>query len=97
MKIQPLSDRIVLKAVSKETTTASGIVLPDTMNKEKPEQAEVVAVGPGRQLEDGSLSSMPVKKGDVVLFSKYAPNEVKMDGEEYMIVRADDVLAVLSK
>lgn len=96
MKIQPLGDRVVLKAISAETTTASGIVLPDTMNKEKPEQAEVVAVGPGKRMEDGSYADMPVKKGDTVLFAKYSPTEVTIDGEEYMIVRADDVLAVVA-
>ena len=95
MKITPLHDKVVLKPSSAETTTASGIVLPDTVDKEKPEQAEVVAVGPGKLLEDGSRAEMPVQKGDVVLFGKYSPTEVSVDGKDYLIVSADDILATL--
>ena len=93
MKIQPLDDKIVLKPSEQETTTASGIVLPDTVDKDKPEQGEVVAVGPGKMLEDGSRADMPVKKGDTVLFTKYAPNEIAIDGKDYLVVSASDLLA----
>ena len=96
MKIQPLDDKIVLKPLSAETVTKSGIVLPDTVDKEKPEQGEVIAVGPGKLLDDGKRADMPVKKGDKVLFTKYAPNEIKIDGEEHLVVSASDLLAVVS-
>lgn len=93
MKITPLHDKVVLKPIATEMTTPSGIVLPDTVDKDKPEQAEVVAVGPGKLLENGSRGEMPVKKGDTVLFGKYSPTEIEMDGEEYLIVSAEDILA----
>ena len=94
IKIKPLGDRVVLEAVTEEQKTKSGIYLPDTADKEKPEQGKVVAVGPGR-FEDGKLVPMSVKKGDVVLFTKYGPSEVKVDNKEYLIAREEDILAVL--
>jgi chaperonin GroES len=93
--IKPLGDRVVLRAVEREEKTASGIVLPDTA-KEKPQEAEVVAVGPGRY-EDGKLVAVDVKVGDRVIFSKYAGTEVKYDGVEYLVVRESDILAVVEK
>ena len=93
-KIKPLADRVVLEPMAGEQKTKSGIVLPDTIDKEKPEQAKVVAVGPGR-FEDGKLVPMSVKKGDVVLFTKYGPSEVKVDGKEYLIAEEKDILAIL--
>lgn len=96
MNVQPLHDKVVLQSLPAETTTASGIVLPDTVDKEKPEQAKVIAVGPGKLLESGERADMPVKKGDVVLFGKYSPTEVSVDGEDYLIVSADDILATIS-
>jgi chaperonin GroES len=92
--IKPLADRVVVKALPSEEVTKSGIVLPDTA-KEKPQQAEVIAVGPGRVLENGQRQPMDVKVGDKVLYSKYAGNEVKVDGEEYLILRDMDILAVV--
>ena len=96
MKLVPLEDRVVLKLVEKEDKTQSGIVLPDTA-KEKPSKANVLAVGPGKYDENGKLIPMPVKVGDVVVFAKYAGTEVKADGEDYLIVRASDLLAVMDE
>ena len=93
MKLVPLGDRVVLKALVAEETTKSGIVLPG-QNKEKPQQAEVIAVGPGGMV-DGNEVKMFVKVGEKVLISKYAGTEVKVDGVEYSIVKQDDILAVV--
>lgn len=93
MKIRPLGDRVVIKGIEVEETTKSGIVLPGTA-KEKPQEAEVIAVGPGGII-DGKEIRMEVKIGDRVLFSKYSGNEVKVDEVEYTILRQDDILAVL--
>jgi len=93
--LQPLDDRIVVKPSEEEETTASGIVIPDTA-KERPQEGEVIAVGPGR-FEDGNRIPMDVKAGDKVIYSKYGGTEVKVEGEEYLILSARDVLAVLSK
>lgn len=92
-KITPLADRVALKAVEAEEKTASGIILPESA-KEKPEQGKVVAVGPGR-IQDGKRVEMEVKVGDAVLYSKYGPTEVKVGGEEFMIVKEEDILAVI--
>ncbi len=94
MKLVPLGDRVVLKQLLAEETTKSGIVLPG-QNKEKPQQAEVVAVGPGITSE-GKEVKMEVKAGDLVIYSKYAGTEVKLDDEEYIIVKQSDILAVLA-
>ena len=91
--IKPLEDRIVVQAVEAETTTASGIVIPDTA-KEKPQEGTVLAVGPGR-FEDGARVPLDVKVGDKVLYSKYGGTEVKYSGEEYLVLSARDVLAVI--
>ena len=93
MKLVPLGDRVVLKQLIAEETTKSGIVLPG-QNKEKPQQAEVVAVGPGGMV-DGKEIKMEVKTGDQVIYSKYAGTEVKVDEEEYIIVRQSDILAII--
>jgi chaperonin GroES len=94
MNLRPLADRVVVKVIEVEEKTEGGIVLPDTA-KERPQQGEVLAVGPGRRLDDGSLLPLGVKVGDRVLFSKYGGVEVKVDGEEYLILREDDILGVL--
>lgn len=91
-KIQPLGDRIVVKALEKEEVTRGGIVLPDTA-KEKPQEGEVIAVGPGKLTEDGKRIPMDVKVGDVIIYAKYAGIEFKLDEEELMILRETDVLA----
>lgn len=93
MKIKPLSDRVVIKAIEAIQKTFSGIVIPDTA-KEKPAQGEVMAVGPGKT-KDGKKVPMSVKIGDKVLYSKYSPQEVKVDGQEYLIISEEDILAVI--
>ncbi len=95
MKLKPLGDRVVLKVLEQEEKTESGIVLPDKA-RERPQEGEVKAVGPGRVLDDGTRVPMEVNEGDKVVFSKFAGSEVKVDGEEYLIVRQDDILAVYS-
>lgn len=92
--LKPLGDRIVIEQVETEEKTASGIVLPDTA-KEKPQEGRVVAVGSGRILESGERVALEVKEGDKVIFSKYAGTEVKLDGKEYLILRENDVLAIV--
>jgi chaperonin GroES len=94
MAITPLHDRIVVKAAAKEERTASGIILPDTA-QEKPQRGEVIAVGPGKRLDSGALAPIDLQVGDVVLYGKYGGTDVKVDGEDYIILRADDVLAKL--
>ncbi|MCE5322826.1 co-chaperone GroES [bacterium] len=92
--LKPLGDRIIAKALDAEKVTAGGIVLPDSA-KEKPQEAEVVAVGPGTQLESGKVAPMDVKVGDKIIYGKYAGTEVKVGGEEYVILRQEDVLAIM--
>ncbi|NTV31204.1 co-chaperone GroES [candidate division WWE3 bacterium] len=94
-QVKPLGDRIVIKPLSKEEKTSSGIYIPDTATKERPEQGEVVAVGPGERNEKGELVPTTVKVGQKVMFTKYSPNEIKIAGEELLIVREKDLLAVI--
>ena len=94
MKIRPLYDRIVVKRIDEQETTRSGIIIPDSA-QEKPQEAEVVAVGNGKRLEDGKLVALIVKAGDRILFGKYSGNEIRVDGEDYLIMREDDVLGVV--
>ncbi len=96
MNLRPLGDHLVLKPLTEEKL-ASGIIIPDTAGKERPERGEVVAVGPGRQLENGARSEMAVKPGDKVLFKKYAPDEVKVGNEKYLVLQASDVIAVIEE
>ncbi len=93
IKMRPLSDRVVVKRIDEEETTAGGIYIPDTA-KEKPQEGKVVAVGPGRT-EDGKTIKLDVKKGDRILFGKYAGTEIKLDGEEHIIMREEDILGVI--
>ena len=94
LKIQPLGDRVVVKASTRETVTKSGIVLPDTA-KEKPQEGEILAVGPGKVLDNGKRTTLEVKVGQKVLFAKYAGSEIKMDGEEYLILRESDIMGIV--
>ena len=94
MKFRPLHDRVVVKRLNAEEKTASGIIIPDTA-QEKPSQGEIVAVGPGARNEDGKQIALDVKKGDRVLFGKWSGNEVKIDGEELLIMKESDILGVL--
>ncbi len=93
MKIKPLGDRILVLGVEKEKKTKGGILIPDTA-KEKPQEGKVIAVGPGKVNEKGKRILLDVKKGDRVLFGKYAGNEIKIDGVEHLIMREDDILAI---
>ena len=92
-KIRPLHDRVIVKRLEEEEKTKGGLIIPDTA-KEKPQEGKVVAVGPGKQ-EDGKLITVDVKAGDKVLFGKYAGTEIKLDGEEHLILREDDILGVI--
>ncbi|GGY14637.1 co-chaperone GroES [Paludibacterium paludis] len=94
MQIRPLHDRIIVKRLEKVRQTASGIVIPDSAT-EKPEQGEVLAVGQGKRLQDGSLLPMQVKVGDLVLFGKYGGQAVKLDDQEYLVLREEDVFGVI--
>ncbi len=95
-KIVPVSDHIVVEAISEDTTSESGIIIPDTASKEKPMKGKVVAVGPGKLMDNGERSPMEVAEGDTVLFSKYGPTEVKVEGKEVLILQASDVYAKLT-
>jgi chaperonin GroES len=94
MKIRPLQDRILVKRIDEEEKTKGGIIIPDTA-KEKPQEGKVIAVGNGKIGDDGKVQPLDVKKGDKLLFSKYAGTEVNLDGEEHLIIREDDVLGIL--
>ncbi|SHH80903.1 co-chaperone GroES [Pollutimonas bauzanensis] len=94
MKIRPLHDRVIVKRIEQQRKTASGIVIPDSA-AEKPEQGEVIAVGSGKPLQDGTLRELQLKVGDHVLFSKYGGQTVKVDGEELLVLREEDVMGVL--
>jgi len=94
MKIRPLHDRILVKRIDEEAKTAGGIIIPDSA-KEKPQEGKVVSVGNGKIGEDGTVTPLDVKKGDKILFSKYSGSEIDLDGTEHLIMREDDVLAVL--
>ena len=97
IKINPLGDRILIEPFRefKNNKTAGGIIIPDTVSKERPEQGKVVAVGEGRRTDEGKTIAPKVKVGDVVLFSKYGPDEIKIDGVEYLIVKEENILAVI--
>ncbi len=95
MKLKPTDDHIVVKAEVQETQTKSGIFIPSTASKERPQMGEVVAVGPGKMTDDGKRLSMDVKVGDKILFSKYGPSEVKIEGQELLILNQGDVLAII--
>jgi chaperonin GroES len=96
MKLRPLHDRVIVKRLEEEKKTASGIVIPDSA-AEKPDQGEVLSVGPGKKDDKGTVSPMDVKVGDRVLFGKYAGTTVKIDGEELLVMREEDIMAVVSK
>ena len=96
LNLKPLGDRVVVEPAEKEERTASGIILPETA-KEKPQEGEILAVGPGRRDEDGKLIPMDVKKGDVVLFAKYAGTEIKLEDKKVLILKESDILAIVIK
>ena len=94
MKIRPLVDRILIKRIEEEEKTSGGIIIPDTA-KEKPQEGKVIAIGQGRRTDDGKLLPLDVKRGDRVLFGKYAGTDVTIEGEEHLIIREDDVLGIV--
>ena len=94
MKLKPLNDRVLVKRLESEDKTAGGLYIPDTA-KEKPSKGEVIAVGPGKVGDDGKRVALAVKKGDQVLFNKYAGTEVKLDGEDHLVMREEDILAII--
>jgi len=94
MKIRPLHDRVIVKRVEEEQVSRGGIIIPDTA-KEKPIKGKVIAAGPGRRLDNGEVRALTVKEGDVVLFSKYGGTDVKIDGEDHLILREDDILGII--
>jgi len=96
MNIRPLYDRILVKRIEEEETTRNGIIIPDSV-KEKPQQGEVIAIGQGKRLEDGTLAALDVKVGDRILFAKYSGSDTNLDGSEYLVMREDDVLGVLDQ
>lgn len=95
MKIKPLSDHILIEPMKKEEKTKTGILLPETAERERPEQGKVIAVGPGRRTDEGKIIPMEVKPGQKILFTKYGPNEIKIDDKEYLIAREEDILAII--
>ena len=96
MKIRPLQDRVIVKRVEEEERTKGGIIIPDTA-KEKPQEGQIIAVGPGKVTDDGTKIPMEVKVGDRILFGKYSGTEIKIDGEEHLIMREDDILGIIEK
>jgi chaperonin GroES len=102
VKLTPLNDKVIVKAVAKDKTTQTGIVLPDTVDKERPEKGEVIAVGPGKMTDDGKRQAVSVKVGQTVLFTKYSPNEFEFEGEsgkkeEYLVISESDILAIVEE
>lgn len=95
MGLQPLGDRLLVEAINEDEITKAGIILPDTVDKEKPEKGKIVAVGSGRVKDDGTRIALEVKVGDIVFFKKYSPDEIKVDGKEYLILSESDILAIL--
>ena len=95
MNIKPLSDHILIEPIKEEEKTKTGILLPETADKEKPEQGRVIAVGPGKKNKKGEHAPLDVKVGQKVLFTKYSPNEIKVDDKEYLIVKEEDLLAII--
>ena len=95
MKLKPLNDRVLVKRLESEEKTAGGLYIPDTA-KEKPSRGKVVAAGPGKLADDGKRAALAVKAGDLVLFNKYAGTEISLDGEEHLVMREDDILAIIN-
>lgn len=97
MNFKPLSNHLFLEALEEEKTTKSGIVLPETAEKERPTRGKVIAVGPGKRNENGEIIPMSVKVGDIVLFKKYGPDEIEIEGKKYLVGEEDDILAIIEE
>lgn len=96
MNLKPLHDHVIVKPITEKEITKSGIVLPETLDKERPEKGEVVAIGPGKTLDNGQRKEMSIKVGDRVMFKKYSPDEVKIDGEDYLVISEGDIIAIIN-
>lgn len=94
--LKPLADHVIIEPINEDTVTKSGIVLPDTAEKEKPQKGKIIAVGPGKINEKGERIVPEVKVGDIVLFQKYSPSEIKIDDKDYLVAREDDIMAIIS-
>jgi len=97
MRINPLSDYVLIEPIKEEEKTKAGILLPETIEKERPEQGRVIAVGPGRKTSSGKVFPIDIKVGNKVLFTKYGPNEIKVGEKEYLIAKAEDILAIIEE
>jgi chaperonin GroES len=95
MQVKPLADRVLVKALVETESTKSGIIIPTTVEKERPERGEIIAVGQGKRLQDGAIAPMTVKVGDKVLFKKYGPDEIKIDGQDFLILEESDILGII--
>jgi chaperonin GroES len=95
MPLKPLGDHIIIKPLTNEEITKAGIVLPDTVDKDRPERGEIIAVGPGRVLDNGSRSTMDVSVGQKVVFKKYSPEEIKINGETFLVINSSEVIAII--
>jgi len=95
MALKPLNDHVIVKPITEEEKTEGGIILPDTVDKEKPEKGEIIAVGPGKLMDNGQRAEIGVKVGDKVIFTKYSPNEIKIKDETYLVLSENDILAVI--
>lgn len=96
LNLKPLHNNVLIKPLAEETTTSFGLVLPQTIDQERPEKGEVIAVGPGKLLDNGQIAPMNVKVGDQVMFKKYSPSEFKIKDQEYLVVREDDIMLVIN-
>ncbi len=97
LKLKPLNDKVIIKPIEEDEKTKAGIVLPETAEKEKPEKGEVIAVGPGKLLENGSRAPMSIKVGDKVIFKKYSPDEIKIGKEEYLVIDEGDIIGIIEE
>ena len=97
MNVKPLSNRVLVKPITKSDVTDSGIVIPDTVSKERPEKGEVIAVGPGKTMDDGTVKPVSVKAGDKVMFKSYAPTEIKIEGQDLLVLEESEILALLEE
>lgn len=95
MNIKPLFSNVIVKPIAEDEVTKSGIVLPETVDKERPEKGEIVAIGEGKSLENGQKQPMSVKVGDIVMFRKYSPDEIKYEDQDYLVIKEEDILAIL--